>query len=533
MCGKSPIGMQSTSESPPSGEESAAAPRTVRHVLAVGGGRGGAGKSTLAVNLGVYLAQLGRTVILVDADPTGAELHTLLDVELPKVAGRLDDEDLAPCDTPIPGLLLLPQAYSIGSTVPIRPGRKPRWARRLRLLDVDYVILDLGAGTAPATLDLFLSADMGICVVTPEPPSVEATYRFFRAVFQRRIRRTLIRDRFKLRMVERAQAELHPLPEPIDLVRAIARYDSSVGALAATELAQLRPRLVVNNCRLRTDSDLGSQMGEMSNRFLGVKLDYIGHIEQDDAVWLSVVRRRPLLIDSPACKAARNLERIARRVLALAQSRDTRSDEPISIVPSEPNLYDVLGTHRGATDEELRRSHKRQREIFQSGSLPLTSLLTEQQLVSERAQIDEAHDTLLDPLRRRAYDVSMFPEADEQPPEPERGNDGALEAEREMLRQELAREINAETEFSGSLLRKVRESLGIELEEIAGRTKISPAYLKAIEHEDFKSLPPLVYTRGFVQQIAKHLKLDPTQVSRTYLKRMRRWRATSNDGSVA
>lgn len=520
---------------PPSDADGTAAPRTVRHVLAVGGGRGGVGKSMLAVNLGVYLAQLGRTVVLVDADPTGAKLHTMLDVELPKRTGRVDyDEDeLTPCPTPVPGLLLLPQEYSVGSTVPVRPGRKPRWARRLRLMDVDYVILDLGAGTAPATLDLFLSADMGLCAVTPEPPSVEATYRFFRAVFQRRIRRTLIRDRFKLRMVERAQAELEPLPQPLDLVRAIARYDTAAGILAATELAQLRPRLVVNSVRLRTDSELGTQMGEMAGRFLGVKLDYIGHVEQDDAVWLSVVRRRPLLIDSPACKAARNLERIARRVLALATSRDARLDEPIPLVPTEPNLYDVLGTNRGATDEELRRAHKRQREIFQSNSLPLTSLLTEQQLVTERAQIDEAHDTLLDPLRRRAYDVSIFPEADEQPPEPSRTTDGALEAEREMLRRELAREINAETEFSGSLLRKVRESQGIELEEIAGRTKISPAYLKAIEHEDFKSLPPLVYTRGFVQQVAKHLKLDPTQVSRTYLKRMRRWRSASSDDSRA
>jgi flagellar biosynthesis protein FlhG len=507
----------------------------VRHVLAVGGGRGGVGKSMLAVNLGVYLAQLGRTVVLVDADPTGAELHTMLDVELPKQAGRVDleAEELAPCQTPIPGLLLLPQTYSVGSTVPVRPGRKPRWARRLRLMDVDYVILDLGAGTAPATLDLFLGADMGICAVTPEPPSVEATYRFFRAVFQRRIRRTLIRDRFKLRMVERAQAELEPLPGPLELVRAIARYDTSVGNLAAGELSQLRPRLVVNNVRLRTDSDLGSQMGDMSARFLGVKLDYIGHVEQDDAAWLSVVRRRPLLIDSPTCKAARNLERIARRVLALATSRDGRIEEPVSLVPSEPNLYDVLGTHRGATDEELRRAHKRQREIFQSNSLPLTSLLTEQQLVAERAQIDEAHDTLLDPLRRRAYDVSMFPEADEQPPKLDRTEDSALLAEREMLREELSREINAETEFSGSLLRKVRQSQGIELAEIASRTKISATYLKAIEHEDFKSLPPLVYTRGFVQQVAKHLKLDPTQVSRTYLKRMRRWRAASSDDSLA
>jgi flagellar biosynthesis protein FlhG len=399
-------------------------------------------------------------------------------------------------------------------------------------MDVDYVILDLGAGTAPATLDLFLSADMGICAVTPEPPSVEATYRFFRAVFQRRIRRTLITDRFKLRMVERAQAELHPLPEPLDLVRAIARYDTSVGMLAATELSQLRPRLVVNSVRLRTDSDLGAQMGNMSARFLGVKLDYIGHIEQDDAVWLSVVRRRPLLIDSPTCKAARNLERLARRVLALATSREGRVEDPVSLIPAEPNLYDVLGTHRGATDEELRRAHKRQRETFQSHSLPLTSLLTEHQLVTERAQIDEAHDTLLDPLRRRAYDVSMFPEADEQPPERDRVRDSALEAEREMLRQELAREINAETEFSGSLLCKVRQSQGVELDEIANRTKISSGYLKAIEHEDFKSLPPLVYTRGFVQQVAKYLKLDPTQVSRTYLKRMRRWRAASSDGQL-
>jgi flagellar biosynthesis protein FlhG len=208
-------------------------------------------------------------------------------------------------------------------------------------------------------------------------------------------------------------------------------------------------------------------------------------------------------------------------------------DEPLPLVASDPNLYDIMGTHRGATDEEIRRAHKRQREIFQPNSLPLTSLLTEQALITERAQIDEAHDTLLDPLRRRAYDVSMFPESDEIVPQQDPSQNEALEAEREMLREELRREISAETEFSGGLLRKVRESLGIELEEIASRTKISPTYLKAIEHEDFKSLPALVYTRGFVQQVAKHLKLDPTQVSRTYLRRMRRWRAASSDGSPA
>src|SRR5687767_12439795 len=134
-------------------------PRGVRHVLAVGGGRGGVGKSVLAVNLGVYLAQLGRTVILIDADPAGAELHTLLGVNPPVDAPAhepREDEDMAALPTPVPGLLLIPQRYSVGSTVPVRPGRKARWARGLRQLECDYVLLDLGAGTAPATLDLFL-----------------------------------------------------------------------------------------------------------------------------------------------------------------------------------------------------------------------------------------------------------------------------------------------------------------------------------------------------------------------------------------
>jgi len=67
----------------------------------------------------------------------------------------------------------------------------------------------------------------------------------------------------------------------------------------------------------------------------------------------------------------------------------------------------------------------------------------------------------------------------------------------------------------------VRESHGIEIEEIARRTKISASHLRAIEAEEYQSLPALVYTRGFLQQVAKCLELDPAQVTRTYLRRMR------------
>lgn len=510
----------------PPTEESVAAPRTVRNVLAVGGGRGGVGKSTLAVNLAVYLAQLGRAVILVDADPSGAELHTHFGLPQEHFSASSDDTvdlELKCLPTPVPGLSLMPQLYSVGSSSPVRPGRKAVWAKRLRHQEADYVILDLGAGTAPATLDLFLSADIGICVTAPDPPAVEATYRFTRALFLRRLRRTLIKDRFKLRLVDRVLGELRPLPSPLEVVHALARYETTLAELAASELAQLRPRLVVNGIRLRQDNELGASMCEMSRRYLGVDLDHLGHVEQDDSVWLSVVRKRPILLDSPTSKSARNLERIARRVMALGatreQQRGTLPKAPI--VAPELSFYDVLGTNRGATDEDIRRAYKRQRDVYQPDSLALTSILNDEQLQQAVSNIEEACDTLLDPLRRRAYDLAHFPE----PAVPENGSrtqeDTALAAERQLLREELAREISAETEFTGALLAKVRESLGIEVEEIARRTKISASHLRAIESEEYQSLPALVYTRGFLQQVAKCLELDPTQVTRTYLRRMR------------
>jgi flagellar biosynthesis protein FlhG len=94
-------------------------------------------------------------------------------------------------------------------------------------------------------------------------------------------------------------------------------------------------------------------------------------------------------------------------------------------------------------------------------------------------------------------------------------------AEQAMLQSELAREIGPDTEFSGPLLRKVRESFGVELAEICARTKIAKTHLAAIEDEHFETLPAVVYVRGFLNELAKYLQLDPPQVQRTFLRRMR------------
>lgn len=494
-------------------------PRGSQAVIAIGGGRGGAGKSLLTVNLAVYLAQLGRNVVVVDADTTGANLHATLGLEAPPVPTRevLDRGVPVTVETPVPGLRLLALGAETMALGP-RAGRRSAWAETLRKLEGDFIVLDLGPGSAPGTLDLFSAADVGLSVTVPEPPAIEATYSFLKALFLRRLRRSLMRERFKLKLVERLLGGLPPGPLPLDVIRTLERSDTALAQVALGELSRMTPRLIVNSTRLRTDTDLGPTMQAMSDRFLGIDLDYLGHIEHDDAVWLTVRRRRPLLIDSPTSKSARLIERIARRVVALTTSREPRGHTPR--IDRRLTLYDVLGLSRGASDEEVRRASKRQRELFSPGSLPLVSILSEAQSRAEQARIDEAHDTLLDPNRRRAYDLSVFPETDSgeaQPPSLRR----LPTPEQLQLQSELAREIQTATEFSGAFLRRIRESQGIELTDISARTKISLAHLRAIEEEQYADLPAVVYVRGFVREIAKLLRLDPAQVDRTYLRRLR------------
>jgi len=185
----------------------------------------------------------------------------------------------------------------------------------------------------------------------------------------------------------------------------------------------------------------------------------------------------------------------------------------------------VLGVTRTASDEEVRRAYKRQREIYATGGLATVSLLGVEELAGAQRKLDEAYDTLLDPVRRRAFDLSTFPD-----PEPEvlsaRTTRPALAAEQLMLQEELLRELGPDTEFSGALLRKVRESLGLELVDISIKTKIGRAHLQAVEDERYDDLPALVYTRGFLGELAKQLRVDPMQVQKTYLRRMREELAT-------
>jgi curved DNA-binding protein CbpA len=78
-------------------------------------------------------------------------------------------------------------------------------------------------------------------------------------------------------------------------------------------------------------------------------------------------------------------------------------------------------------------------------------------------------------------------------------------------------EIPPDAEFTGELLRRVREAKGLTLQQIAERTRISARHLENVEADNYGQLPAPVYLRGILMNLSKELRLDSLRVSKSYL----------------
>jgi flagellar biosynthesis protein FlhG len=295
--------------------------RGTRRVISIGGGKGGIGKSLVSANLGIELARRGKRVVLVDADLGGANLHTTLGIDLPrrtlsdfierKVA-RIEDV-ITP--TGIPNLGLVSGALDHLDAANPRHAQKMRFLRHVQQLDVDYVVLDLGAGTHTNVLDFFLVSDHGVLVLVPEPTAVENAYRFVKAAFWRRMRN--VAQVYGYDPLIRAVTEGRTFKSPVELVASVAERDPDAGANLARHLAAFRPRLVVNQARTEQDADIGRAVVAAWRKYFGLEMDYLGYISYDDEMWRAVRARRPLLVDRPDALAARAFATLADSLLAL------------------------------------------------------------------------------------------------------------------------------------------------------------------------------------------------------------------------
>ena len=164
------------------------------HIWPIGGGKGGSGKSFVASSMGRLLAKSGKKTLLIDLDLGAANLHTMVDVPYPEkcfsdfVSKKIHHLEDAVLQTPFPNLFLISGAHDSLDIANLPSEKKIRTLKAIARLDYDYIILDLGAGTAFNTLDFFLASRNGIFITTPEPTSIENVYRLIRAIYLRRIR---------------------------------------------------------------------------------------------------------------------------------------------------------------------------------------------------------------------------------------------------------------------------------------------------------------------------------------------------------
>ena len=291
-------------------------------IWAIGGGKGGIGKSFISSSLAICLTRLGRPVTLIDLDLGSANLHTCLGLKVPQqtlsdfVTGKARDLSQVMVQTEMQGL-----NFISGFNDPLDIADLPRSQKDLlisgfRTLPTPYVILDLGAGTSEHTLDFFLAADQKIVTITPEPTSIENAYRFMKSAFYRKLRQAElelgIQTLIAAAMDPRNQ---HGIRSPSDLLRHLNQTNPDVGAKLMTKISDFQIQFLLNQVRTRQDIDVGYSMKSVCRKYFGIESNYLGYIDHDNAVWQSLRKRRPLLVEFPYSSVVGQLLGVTKNLL--------------------------------------------------------------------------------------------------------------------------------------------------------------------------------------------------------------------------
>jgi flagellar biosynthesis protein FlhG len=271
------------------------------HLWALGGGKGGVGKSVIAALLAVALARRGRQVVAVDTDLGGANLHTLLGVPRPKrTLGEFLDrkvETLAETAvaTGVDGLALISGARASLEVANLGFQDKTRLLRQLGHLDTDDVVLDLGGGTSFNVLDLFLCAHSGVVVVVAEPLAVEKTHHFLKAALLRKLDRGASGPRLRSALAAvTGSADRLDARSLRELATRVLLEDREAGTALLDEVASFRPALVVNCCDSDAHRRLGPAMAAACTDFFGSRVECLATLPFDPALRVCVDGRHGL-----------------------------------------------------------------------------------------------------------------------------------------------------------------------------------------------------------------------------------------------
>lgn len=239
-------------------------------IMTITSGKGGVGKTTLSVNLGLALAASGKKVLLFDADLGLANINVLLGV-VPKynlyhvIKGHKELEEII-IHTP-EGLDIIAGAsgYSMLANLPEKE-RENLITGFESLRGYDIVLVDTGAGVGSNVVGFTLPADKIIVVTTPEPTAITDAYGIIKSVV-------------------------------------LVAPEKNIGLLVNRAGSSLEGKKVAE------------RVINISNQFLNVQVSSLGFIYEDENVPKSVRKQKPFYILFPRTKASSCLNVVASRLL--------------------------------------------------------------------------------------------------------------------------------------------------------------------------------------------------------------------------
>jgi flagellar biosynthesis protein FlhG len=295
-------------------------------IIAVGGAKGGVGKSLLSVNLGILMASRGRHTVLVDLDLGGSNLHFYLGER----SLEWDISDFFNRKATALNEIVIPTRYGLGligggkaelGAANIHFARKLKLLKAIKNLKADCVVIDLGGDTSYNSIDFFLLAHAGIVVTSCEPASYVGAYNFIKVALQRKLSRLC-----------GAESEYRKSADP-DLKRLIdetvlagnregGNFSEALLArlqmerphatkLIETVLTTFQPQVVVNMIDASTNAGaVVERIQKVARNMLAIKVGHLGNLPFQPEVKNSALDLVPSLIKYPDGEFAQALQNL-------------------------------------------------------------------------------------------------------------------------------------------------------------------------------------------------------------------------------
>lgn len=303
------------------------------HIIPVASGKGGVGKSLVAANLSIALAETGRRVVLVDLDLGGSNLHVILGQmgSLKGIGTYMTSQDVKFDDivmeTSYKNLRFIPGEAEVPGMANLKVSQKKKIINNLLKLDTDYLVLDLGAGTSLDIMDFFLMSGRGLVVTSPTLTANLNAYLFLKNISFRVLNNCFPTKSPGGQYLNQLKKDGHSLQRVYipKLVDQLEKLDPDNCKVYRKKIESLKPRLILNMMEEPKDAAKATKLRHSSREYLGLDMEHLGVIYRDDIQIKALNSRLPVIKYKPGAVLSQAIFRIADKLI----EEESLLDDPL------------------------------------------------------------------------------------------------------------------------------------------------------------------------------------------------------------